>query len=97
LNRLLVERVRQKRNIPKYVVADMLEVTFESLAELLCEGEVVNIKGFGTFLPLLFKPNPCLHPRTRTRFYPKARFLPRFRPSRLLKQKMKVNLKVNAN
>jgi nucleoid DNA-binding protein len=87
--RELVVRISNETGLVQHQVADVIQKTLDMVIETLAQGEMVELRNFGTMDVKLSKPrvgrNP-LHPET-SMIIP-ARASVRFKPGKIMRQKV---------
>jgi integration host factor subunit alpha len=81
----IVEKVYQKIGFSKKEASELVEMVFNSLKGVLCEGDKVKISGFGNFLVKEKSSRPGRNPQTGDQITISARRVLTFRPSQVLK------------
>ncbi len=84
----LIEAISERVGITKAQSAAALETLISSLSASLKAGEKVTLVGFGTFHAAERKPRMGRDPRTSEVIEIPARIVPRFKPGRLLVEKL---------
>lgn len=88
-SKTLTERLARRLDIPKADVADLIESFASVLAERGSELDSLAIPGFGMFEPKKRNERVAMVPGTDRRLLLPPKITLSFRPSALLKQKMK--------
>ncbi|TPV93966.1 MAG: integration host factor subunit alpha [Myxococcales bacterium FL481] len=82
----LVEQVCERAGgFSKREASDLVDSVFDTIKEVLAEGEKVKISGFGNFVVREKGPRPGRNPRTGTEITIEARRVIGFKPSLVLK------------
>ncbi len=81
----IVEQVYQKIGFSKKEASEFVEMVFESLKDVLSEGDKVKISGFGNFIVREKKARVGRNPQTGDQITISARKVLTFRPSQVLK------------
>lgn len=84
----LIEAISERVGITKAQSAAALETLISSMSASLKAGEKVTLVGFGTFHAAERKPRMGRDPRTSEVIEIPARIVPRFKPGRLLVEKL---------
>lgn len=84
----LIEAISERVGITKAQAAAALETLISSMSASLKAGEKVTLVGFGTFHAAERKPRMGRDPRTSEVIEIPARTVPRFKPGRLLVEKL---------
>lgn len=84
----LIEAISERVGITKAQAAAALETLISSMSASLKAGEKVTLVGFGTFHAAERKPRMGRDPRTSEVIEIPARIVPRFKPGRLLVEKL---------
>jgi len=85
----LVARMAAAAGVSKAAAAKALEGCLAGIRVSLRRGEAVTLVGFGTFLVQRRKPRKVRNPRTGQAMALAAMRVPRFRPSRALKNALR--------
>ena len=81
----IVEKVYQKIGFSKKEASELVEMVFNSLKNVLCDGDKVKISGFGNFMVKEKNSRPGRNPQTGDQITISARRVLTFRPSQVLK------------
>lgn len=81
----LVETVYEKVGLSKKESADLVELLFETLKDMLASHGKVKLSGFGNFLVREKKSRPGRNPQTGAAIEIAARRVLSFKPSQVLK------------
>lgn len=84
----LVEAISEKTGIQKNTVALIIDETHETIIEKLKEGDSVKIAGFGIFFSKKRKARNGRNPKTGETVEIKERMVPKFKPSKLMKDSL---------
>ena len=60
----LIERIVEKDDYPLYIVEDIVNAVFDTMADELVKGEVVRISNFGVLEAKVHKARSGTNPRT---------------------------------
>lgn len=85
----LIDRVAAQLEIPKEKAAEMLDAMTDIVGERCADLDSVAIPGFGSFEPKKKNERITVHPSTGRRMLIPPKISLSFRPSALLKQKVK--------
>lgn len=81
----IIEKVYQKIGFSKKEASELVEMVFDQLKDVLCNGEKVKISGFGNFIPRVKKERIGRNPKTGDQITISARRVLTFRSSQVLK------------
>ncbi len=81
----IVEKVYEKIGFSKKEAAELVELVFDTLKEVLVDGEKVKISGYGNFVVRGKKERIGRNPQTGDQITISARRVLTFRPSQVLK------------
>lgn len=81
----IIEKVYQKIGFSKKEASELVEMVFNELKDVLCEGEKIKISGFGNFVVREKKERIGRNPQTGDQIKISARRVLTFRPSQVLK------------
>ncbi|MCW5625117.1 MAG: HU family DNA-binding protein [Burkholderiales bacterium] len=84
----LIEAIAKHADISKAAAGRALDATVTSIRTSLKKGGMVTLVGFGTFHAAERKPRMGRDPRTSEVIEIPARIVPRFKPGRLLVEKL---------
>ena len=82
----LIAAVAKKSGLPETKAASVVNGVFETIGEVLADGDEVSISGFGTFRVAFRPERDGRHPRTRAPMKIRAGKTPRFTPGASLKR-----------
>lgn len=85
----LIDRVAASLEIPREKAAEMLDAMTDIVGERCADLDSVAIPGFGSFEPKKKNERITVHPSTGRRMLIPPKITLSFRPSALLKQKVK--------
>lgn len=85
----LVSKVAESTNQSKVVTRKILDNFLESVGDTLAAGNNIEIRGFGSFKVKKRKAQVARNPRTGEQVNIPSRFVPAFKPSRNLLEKVK--------
>lgn len=85
----LIELVAKKANLPKSQSETVLNATLEVIQTAVSKGQEVKLVGFGTFDKSLRKSRNGRNPKTGTSLIIPESEVPRFRPGKDFKEKLK--------
>jgi integration host factor subunit alpha len=81
----IVEKVYQKIGFSKKEASELVEMVFNQLKDVLCNGDKVKISGFGNFVVREKNERIGRNPQTGDQIKISARRVLTFRPSQVLK------------
>jgi integration host factor subunit alpha len=81
----IIEKVYQKIGFSKKEASELVEMVFDQLKVVLCDGDKVKISGFGNFIVRTKKERIGRNPQTGDQIKISARRVLTFRPSQVLK------------
>lgn len=81
----IVEKVYQKIGFSKKEASELVEMVFDQLKVVLCDGEKVKISGFGNFIVSEKEPRIGRNPQTGDQITIEARRILKFKTSQVLK------------
>jgi len=81
----IIEKVYQKIGFSKKEASELVEMVFDQLKHVLCDGDKVKISGFGNFIVREKKERVGRNPQTGDQIKISARRVLTFRPSQVLK------------
>ncbi|MFN6992390.1 MAG: HU family DNA-binding protein [Fervidobacterium sp.] len=84
----LVNLVAEKTQLKKKDVKAVVDTVFEAIAEALEKGEKVQLVDFGTFEVKMMEGRTGVNPRTKAKINIPARKVPKFKPGKVLKEKV---------
>ena len=85
MNRVdFAERVALRRGVPRAVAVEAVDEVIAAIQDALHGGGRVELRGFGSFSVRALGGYTGRHPRTQAPLTVAPKRLPRFRPSRLL-------------
>jgi integration host factor subunit beta len=88
----LAEAVAEVTGTTKLTALHMVDNLFETMRELLSDGQRIEIRGFGAFSVKATKPKPAArNPKTGEIVYVPARRKTQFRPGKVLLEAMHVS------
>jgi len=85
----LISAMSAKMNVPKSVVADLLEKTVETCTELLVEEKTIGFQSFGNFEVRKKEERLSVHPASQIRTLIPPKLVVNFKQSNILKDKLK--------
>ncbi len=77
----LADRIYEKIGLPKKEASAIVETLFDSMKNILSEGESIKITGFGTFLVRKKGERKGRNPKTGTELQIEQRMVVTFKPS----------------
>lgn len=60
----------------------------ERMSDSLCEGNRIEIRGFGSFAPRYRAPRKAHNPRTGERVFTNAKYTPHFKPGKEMRERV---------
>lgn len=84
----LIEEVSNAINVTRKDSEAVIETIFESIIESLCQGDKVEIRGFGSFRIRQRESRTGRNPKTGEKVEVPARKIPYFKPSKDLKDNL---------
>jgi len=85
----LAEAVAEATGTTKLTALHMVDSLFETMREMLSDGQRIEIRGFGAFSVKATKPKPAArNPKTGEIVYVPARRKTQFKPGKVLKAAM---------
>lgn len=81
----IIEKVYQKIGFSKKEASELVEMVFDQLKDVLCNGDKVKISGFGNFIIREKNERIGRNPQTGDQIKISARRVLTFRPSQVLK------------
>ncbi|HMN68883.1 MAG TPA: integration host factor subunit alpha [Bdellovibrionales bacterium] len=81
----IIEKVYQKIGFSKKEASELVEMVFDQLKDVLCNGDKVKISGFGNFIVRGKNERIGRNPQTGDQIKISARRVLTFRPSQVLK------------
>lgn len=85
----LVDKVTKKAGLKKKDVKKVVDMVFESITDALAKGEKVQLVGFGSFEVRKAASRKGVNPQTKKPITIPARKVPKFKPGKALKEKVK--------
>lgn len=85
----LVDKVAKKSALKKKDVKAVVDIVFDAISEALAKGDKVQIVGFGSFEVRKAAERRGVNPQTKKPIKIPARKVPKFRPGKALKEKVK--------
>lgn len=86
---VLVSQAADKNSdVPASMIRKAVDIIFDEMASALERGERVEIRGFGTFSPKLRQARSGRNPRTGEKVDVEAKFVPFFKPGKLLRDRL---------
>ena len=77
----LADKIYEKVGLPKKEAAEIIEILFDSMKNILAEGESIKIAGFGTFLVRKKGARKGRNPKTGLEIQITQRKVVTFKPS----------------
>lgn len=88
-NKTFLEILMQRINAGKEETSEMIEALCDVISEAALEGDTVTFPGFGSFEPRKKNERVAIHPSSGKRMLFPPKITLSFRPSTLLKQKVR--------
>ncbi|AEH51969.1 DNA-binding protein HU [Pseudothermotoga thermarum] len=85
----LVDKVAKKSGLKKKDVKKVIDTTIETIIDTLGKGEKVQLVGFGTFMVKKAAQRKGVNPQTKKPITIPERKVPKFKPGKALKEKIK--------
>ena len=85
----LIEEVSGKTGLTKKETGNVLDAMTETITDTLSKGEKVTLVGFGTFQVMRRRARKGVNPQTRKAITIPAKKVPKFRPGKGLREKVK--------
>ena len=89
----LTEAVFREVGLSRYESAQLVETVLEHISDALIKEEVVKISSFGTFSTRIKNPRMGRNPKTGTEAEITKRRVVTFRPSQLMKERVRIGNK----
>jgi len=90
--RNLADEVAKMAGVRKLTALHMVDSLFETMREMLSDGQRIEIRGFGAFSVKATKPKPAArNPKTGEIVYVPARRKTQFKPGKLLQEALHVS------
>jgi len=80
----LVRTVADRNGLPARAAGQVVDAVIDGIAEALCSGRRVQVRGFGAWRARHYPGYVGRNPRTGERVFVPAKVLPVFRPARAL-------------
>ena len=81
----LIDRVAAARNLPRRTAEEVVNLIFDGMRDALCNGERIEIRGFGTFKTRQYDGYTGRNPKTSTAIEVKPKVLPVFKVGKELR------------
>jgi integration host factor subunit beta len=92
IKKSLAEAVAEATGTTKLTALHMVDSLFETMREMLSDGQRIEIRGFGAFSVKATRPKPAArNPKTGEIVYVPARRKTQFKPGKVLKEAMHVS------
>ena len=88
----IVNEVSQATGLTKVETEAVLEGVLSTIVEAMSEGKRIDIRGFGSFLVKKKESRSARNPATNEIIFLKERFVPSFKVSKLLKERVNESL-----
>jgi integration host factor subunit beta len=86
--RTLAERIAERRQIGQLLALTVIQDFLDDIAEELALGNRLEFRDFGVFETVSRRPRMALNPKTLEKVPVKARKVVKFKPGRLLKERV---------
>ena len=80
----LIDRVAETRNLPRKTAEEVVNLIFDSMRDALCDGERIELRGFGTFQTRYYPGYVGRNPKTSAAIDVQPKVLPVFRVGKSL-------------
>ena len=84
----LIEKVVEKKNLPRKRVEAIVNLIFDSMTEALARGDRIEIRGFGSFVSKRYRARTGRNPRTGQTIPVPAKRLPFFKVGKELRERV---------
>ena len=81
----LIDRVAAGRNLPRRTAEEVVNIIFDGMRDALCNGERIEIRGFGTFKTRHYDGYTGRNPKTSQSIEVGAKVLPVFKVGKELR------------
>lgn len=81
----LIDRVAAGRNLPRRTAEEVVNIIFDGMRDALCNGERIEIRGFGTFKTRHYDGYTGRNPKTSQSIEVAAKVLPVFKVGKELR------------
>lgn len=84
----LVTQLSKEANLTKKKVREVIDIIFETMSQVLINGERIEIRGFGNFTVKTYGPYVGKNPKTGEKIRIDSRKLPFFKVGKELREKV---------
>ncbi len=84
----LIDALASDINLSSYKAKSVINIIIETMADALCRGESVEIRGFGSFVIRHYDSYEGRHPRTKKKIQVQSKKLPFFKVGKELREKV---------
>lgn len=88
-NKDFIQKIQQRISANKERTAELAELTASIISEILCDGDTLAIKSFGTFEVKKKEERLSVNPATGNRWMIPPKLVPVFKPGTTMKEKLK--------
>jgi len=81
----LIDRVAATRNLPRRTAEEVVNLIFDGMRDALCNGERIEIRGFGTFKTRAYSGYTGRNPKTSASIEVRPKVLPVFKVGKELR------------
>lgn len=85
----LIQKIQKDSLLDEEQTSELVKLTSSAIANILAEGDALAIKGFGTFEVKKQEERISVNPATGNRWMIPPKLIPIFKPSTLMKGKLK--------
>ena len=82
----LIDALASDINLSSCKAKSVINTIIETMADALCRGESVEIRGFGSFVVRQYDSYECRHPKTKEKIQVKSRKIPFFKVGKELRE-----------
>lgn len=82
----LIDAIAESRGISRRTAEEVVGVVFDGMRDALCDGGRIEIRGFGSFKVRHYKGRVGRNPKTGQQIEVRAKVLPIFKVSKLMRQ-----------
>ena len=84
----LIDEVATARNLPRRTAEEVVNLIFDGMRDALCDGERIEIRGFGTFKTRQYDGYVGRNPKTRSTIEVAPKVLPVFKVGKELRRRV---------
>lgn len=85
---LINKLVDKYKNIPEKDIAQSVNAVIEAMGDALCNGQRIEVRGFGSFSLHYRPPRNAHNPKTGEKVVTEAKYSPHFKPGKALKDRV---------